>query len=73
MNLPVNNSVPQVCKRLRTKQAFMHSATEPAWQEGKSTTAAYWCLRTMSPAGPDEAFVHPRDCKAGRGCYENVE
>ena len=40
MNLPVRNEQPSVCRRLRTKQAFMHaSSDEPAWQSGESLTA----------------------------------
>lgn len=71
MNLPVQNQQPQVCRRLRTKQAFMHaSSDEPAWQSGESLTATYWCLRTMGAAGPDDAYVHPHACREGRTCFE---
>jgi hypothetical protein len=70
MTLPIHNPEIKVCRRLRTKQAFMHSGTDAPWQNGTSITAAYWCLRTMGAAGPDEAFVHPRDCREGRSCYE---
>ena len=31
-------------------------------------TAAYWCLPTMSPAGPDDGLVHARRCGPGRVC-----
>jgi len=31
-------------------------------------TAVYWCLLTMSPAGPDDGLVHARRCGPGRVC-----
>lgn len=60
------------CSRLRTKTAFgslvggVHT-----WQEGKSSTAVYWCLATMSQSGPDDKLVHPHVCQRGRACFED--
>ena len=70
MNLPIHDEQPQICRRLRTKQAFMHVDSDEPWHAGTSNTAAYWCLRTMGSAGPDEAYVHPHACRPGRGCFE---
>jgi hypothetical protein len=70
MNLPVQNAEIPMCRRLRTKQTFMHADTEVSWKTGESATATYWCLRTMGAHGPDEAYVHPKECKAGRTCFE---
>jgi hypothetical protein len=61
-----------VCRMLRTKTAFgsllghMHH-----WQEGNSTTAVYWCLKTMETVGPDDGFAHPHKCSGTRGCFES--
>lgn len=70
MKLPIHEPEPIVCRRLRTKQAFSQMADIEPWQTGSSTTAVYWCLHTMSPAGPDQAFVHPHQCCEGRSCFE---
>lgn len=47
--------VPVVCEFLRTKTAFgTFAGSLYSWQTGNSTTAVYWCLRTMETAGPDD-------------------
>jgi hypothetical protein len=68
---PAEQTVP-VCRRLRTKTAFGNSTGYTPWQTG-SSTAAYWCLDTMSSSGPDDALVHPGCCKEGRGCFKPSE
>lgn len=73
MNLPVQNNDIPMCRRLRTKQSFMHAVGDDSWKTGESSTSSYWCLRTMGAHGPDEGFVHPRQCKDGRGCYEGAQ
>jgi hypothetical protein len=76
MTLPtLNNSVPTVCKLLRTKTAFGSFAetAAPPWQTGESTTAAFWCLATMQSAGPDDFYAHPHQCHAGRSCFKSPE
>ena len=76
MNVPLPVTAPRqkpvVCRMIRTKTAFgfYDENEEPvAWELGQSTTAVYWCLSTMQTAGPDDQFVHPQDCREGRGCY----
>jgi hypothetical protein len=58
---------------LRTKTAFGAYALEDEvavpWQAGESTTAVFWCLATMDTCGPDDGYVHPRQCEASRSCY----
>lgn len=61
---------PNVCQMLRTKTAFGTLVGGEAWQFGGSSTAVYWCLKTMTTAGPDENFAHPHACCAGRECYK---
>jgi hypothetical protein len=64
----------RVCRRLRTKRAFgSYSGNLYSWQSGDSTTAVYWCLRTMETVGPDDNFAHPHACTNGRGCFEAPE
>ena len=65
-------SLPVLCTMLRTKTAFGSYSIDnddTPWQTGESTTAAYWCLKTMEACGPDEDFAHPSACVAGRSCY----
>jgi hypothetical protein len=59
-----------VCRKLRTKTAFgTYTSTGDDWRLGTSTTAAYWCLESMTTAGPDDLLAHPHACQAGRSCY----
>lgn len=59
-----------VCRRLRTKRAFgSFHGNLYSWQSGDSTTAVYWCLRTMETVGPDDGFAHPHACVSGRECF----
>ena len=73
MNMPLEQ-LPHVCKLLRTKNAFAkyvaHENQAP-WQTGQSTTAVFWCLKTMETAGPDDCFAHPSRCQQGRSCYRD--
>jgi hypothetical protein len=64
---------PAVCPMLRTKTAFGTFVGHDPWQEGKSSTAVYWCLRTMETVGPDENLAEPQNCCAGRSCYQSPE
>ena len=62
---------PQVCRLLRTKTSFgTFRGNAYDWQSGRSTTAVYWCLRTMETAGPDDGYTHPHACRQGRSCFE---
>jgi hypothetical protein len=74
MTLPV---VGPVCAMLRTKTSFggyvLDEDDQSDWQQGTSSTAVYWCLKTMDMAGPDDDFVDPRCCRAGRTCYRADE
>jgi hypothetical protein len=38
--------------------------------EYPSTSAAYWCLKTMGPVGPDDGPAELDDCRAGRPCFQ---
>ena len=61
--------LPVVCRKLRTKMAFGSLEGPIDWRHGESTVAAYWCLRTMESAGPDDGFAHPHHCQSGRDCF----
>jgi hypothetical protein len=63
--------LPIVCRKLRTKTAFgtLEGLTAD-WREGASSTAVFWCLRTMEPWGTDQRPAHARSCREGRACFE---
>jgi hypothetical protein len=66
----MNDDTPIVCRKLRTKVAFGSPAPGVRdWRHGDSTTAVYWCLRTMECAGPDDALAHPHCCGTHRACF----
>jgi hypothetical protein len=63
--------LPIVCRKLRTKEAFgtIEGLTRD-WREGASSTAVFWCLRTMEPWGLDQRPAHATKCREGRACFE---
>lgn len=62
------------CRYLRTKRAYFPDLSQTeSWREGNSTTSQYWCLCTMSTAGPDSGLVAPEKCQRSRRCYKEVE
>jgi hypothetical protein len=64
----------QPCQCLRTKNPYGTTPVDAeSWLPGVHTTSSYWCLRTMSPAGPDDHYVHIARCVPGRSCYEAAE
>ncbi len=68
--LPVVPAVT-LCRKLRTKTAFgTLEGLARHWREGASSTAVYWCLRTMEPWGLDQRPAHAAECRAGRLCFE---
>jgi hypothetical protein len=78
MNIPLPTNqptTPAVCRMLRTKTALGNYVGDDysPWELAESTTAAYWCLCTMTPAGPDDHFAHPDQCREGRCCYQARE
>ena len=72
--VPTVASPPVVCRMLRTKTAFgTYTSTAGDggdWRMGESSTAVYWCLETMSTAGPDDGLAHPHGCCGGRACFK---
>ena len=63
-------AVIPVCRLLRTKTAFGSlQPGAPDWRTGDSTTAVYWCLKTMETAGIDDGYAHPHVCREGRICF----
>ena len=73
MSIPVE-STTNPCKYLRTKNRYGSiPKNAESWLPGVDTTSNYWCLRTMSPAGPDDHYVHLSRCTHSRACHEQPE
>ena len=58
-----------LCRYLRAKvSGAPHGDKKALFALRNEATTVYWCLLTMSPAGPDDGLVHANRCGAGRGC-----
>jgi len=67
MNIQTS-SPPVVCRLLRSKGAGVMYGEHVRWENGFYPTAVFWCLNTADAIGPDDGFVHPHVCIAGREC-----
>jgi hypothetical protein len=65
--------LPGLCRHLRTKRYYYGAPEEILESAELSTTAQFWCLRTMRVVGPDEGRVSARSCRDGRSCCEPSE
>ncbi|BBM84545.1 hypothetical protein [Candidatus Uabimicrobium amorphum] len=61
------------CCHLRCKMAYLPIPGETDWRTNQSSLSNYWCLRTMTPVGPDDYYVAPEVCQNRRKCYESEE
>jgi len=62
------------CKSLRRKSSYgAFNDSDQEILELTGSTATYWCLKTMSKAGPDDHLVHRSSCHDGRVCWEPCE
>jgi len=62
--------LPGLCRHLRSKRYYYGSTEETLESGDLSTTAQFWCLRTMRVVGPDQGLVAARTCRPGRSCCE---
>jgi hypothetical protein len=61
---------PLLCRHLRTKTWYVPDSYAERDVSRSSSTAQYWCLKTMRSDGPDGALALAEDCVGGRGCFE---
>jgi hypothetical protein len=64
---------PLLCRHLRTKSWYVPDSYAERDISRSSSTAQYWCLKTMRPDGPDGALALPEVCTEGRGCFEPAD
>ncbi|HEU4401213.1 MAG TPA: hypothetical protein VFT43_03840 [Candidatus Polarisedimenticolia bacterium] len=65
-----SKGLPGLCRHLRTKRYYYGTTEETLETAELSTTAQFWCLRTMRVIGPDEGLVSASTCHADRRCCE---
>ena len=61
---------PFFCRHLRSKTWYVPDSFADRDVSRSTSTAQYWCLKTMRSAGPDGALALPEDCTDERGCFE---
>ena len=59
------------CRHLRTKMMSVVVEWDEHAAQYPSTSASYWCLRTMGPVGPDDGPAALDDCRSGRACFNS--
>src|SRR6266702_2972419 len=64
---------PFLCHHLRTKTWYVPDSYTERDLTRSSSTAQYWCLKTMRPDGPDGALALPEDCTDERACFEPAQ
>lgn len=65
---------PKPCQCLRTKNPYGTTPQDAeSWLPGVHTASSYWCIQTMSFAGPDDNYAHLARCVPGRKCYHAPE
>jgi len=62
----------QICQYLRTKASYVPSIRTETYLTESDSTAVYWCIKTMTPIGPDDSLACPEDCKSNRECFEQL-
>jgi hypothetical protein len=73
MRLPTARAqpTPSVCRRLRSKGIpGVSYEGSVSFDAGYVSTATFWCTATADAIGPDDSYVHPHACVAGRICFE---
>lgn len=58
------------CVHLRHKMMYVDDRQSvPGTVDDRSDTRIYWCMKTMTPLGPDGRCVNPASCSTGRSCF----
>ncbi|MFQ5707077.1 MAG: hypothetical protein ACE5HO_06475 [bacterium] len=70
----MNSEKKSQCRFLRSKKTYVPDLDHAeSWRTADTTTQPYWCLRTMTTAGPDNQLVAPERCQKERTCYQEVD
>lgn len=60
------------CIHLQSKKLFFSTGPPMKVDDVLDASRHCWCRRTMQALGPDAEVVDPRDCQAGRSCFESI-
>ncbi len=74
MKTTPDTSVQHVpCRHLRTKRMYIPALAEGALDldQDANDQSFYWCNKTLSALGVDDAPVHLCTCQPGRACHES--
>jgi hypothetical protein len=70
-DLPVVEPTAPPCRHLRNKGMYIYTDGHGGVPHEDYDNAIYWCLKTMTGFGPDDALVDSPDCRnTSRPCYE---
>jgi hypothetical protein len=60
------------CRHLRTKRMYIPALAEGAldFDQDNNDQSFYWCNKTLTALGSDDAPAHPCSCQPGRSCHE---
>jgi len=70
---PPTDGLPGLCRHLRSKRYYYGTVDQALESAELSTTAQYWCLRTMRVVGPDQGAVSVASCRGGRSCCDPAD
>jgi hypothetical protein len=60
------------CVHLQSKKLFFAPGPPMEIDDILDASRHCWCRNTMQALGPDGDVVDPRDCQAGRSCFESI-
>lgn len=60
------------CVHLQSKKLLFADGPPMEVRDVLDASRHCWCRHTMQIVGPDHEIVDPRDCQAGRSCFEAI-
>ncbi|KAA3610921.1 MAG: hypothetical protein DWQ05_20750 [Calditrichaeota bacterium] len=67
----MENRIKSPCKHLRSKNIMVPDFSNAGEDYSIDPSVQhYWCLCTMTTAGPDNKLAVPEDCQTNRSCFE---
>jgi hypothetical protein len=60
------------CIHLKSKKLLFADGPPMDVRDVLDASRHCWCRHTMQIVGPDQEVVDPRDCQAGRSCFESI-
>ena len=73
--LPINGTetLAAPCRHLRSKGMYVYTDGDPGHGQDDYDCTAYWCLKSMTHFGPDDARVDRPECEnPSRSCHQPI-